>query len=136
MSVRASIVLVAHRLLGTHVLRRAEREARLRHPRAARLLHRERDAEVGDERVSALQQDVLRLDVAMHDAERVRGAQRVGDLAGDAHRVVDRQLPLALEPRAQRLARDERHDVVQERVGLARVEQRQDVRVLQLAPSS
>ena len=59
------------------------------------LLHRERDAEVGDQRVPALQQDVLGLDVAVDDAERVRVAERVGDFARDAHRVVDRQLPLA-----------------------------------------
>ena len=43
------IVAFAHRLLGRHVLRRAEREAGLRHARAAGLLHGERDAEVGDE---------------------------------------------------------------------------------------
>ena len=35
---------------------------------------------------------------------RVRGAQRVGHLARDAQRVVDGELPLALEPGAQRLA--------------------------------
>ena len=92
MSLRASIAALAHRLLGRHVLRRAEREPGLRHALAARLLHRERDAEVGDERVAALEQDVLGLDVAMDDAVRVRVLERVGDLARDAHRVVDREL--------------------------------------------
>ena len=87
--------LLAHRLLGTHVLRRAEREAGLRHARSARLLHGERDAEVRDERVPALQQNVLGLDVAMDHAVLVRVVERVGDLARDAQRVVDRKLPLA-----------------------------------------
>ena len=59
------------------------------------LLHGERDAEIGDQRVAALQQDVLRLDVAMDHAVRVRVVERVGHFAGDAHRVVDRQLPFA-----------------------------------------
>ena len=98
---------LAHRLLGAHVLRRAEREARLRHAlRRRRCCTRERDAEVGDERVPVLQQDVLRLDVAMDDAVPVRVVERVGDLARDARRASSiGQLPLALEPRAQRLAR-------------------------------
>ena len=47
-------------------------------------------------------------------------------------RVGDRELPLAVEPVAQRLALDERHHIEQQAVGLARVEQRQDVRVLQV----
>ena len=69
---------------------------------AAGLLHGERDAEVGDERVPALQQNVLGLDVAMDHAERVRVAERVGDLARDAHRVVDRAA--AARARAARAA--------------------------------
>ena len=42
------------------------------------------------------------------------------------------KLRLAVEPRAQRLALDERHHVVEQPVRLARVEQRQDVRMLQV----
>ena len=44
----------------------------------------------------------------------------------------DRELLLAVEPVAQRLALDEGHDVEEVAVGLARVEQRQDVRVLEV----
>ena len=124
----------AHRLLGGHVLRRAEREAGLRHPLPAGRLHRERDAEIGDERVAVLQQDVLRLDVAVNHGAAVRVAQRVGDFARNAHGVVHRQLALAFEPRAQRLAGDERHHIVQQPIGLATVEQRQYVRMLETAP--
>ncbi len=112
-------------------MRRPERESRLRHPRAAGLLHGEGDAEVRYQRVAPLQQDVLRLDVAVDDAQPMRVAQRIGHLARDAQGVVDGQLPLALEARAQRLAGHERHHVVQQSVGLTRIEQRQDMRVLQ-----
>ena len=54
--------------------------------------HRLADPEVRDERVPFVQQDVLGLDVAVHDAVAVRVVERVGHLAGDAHRVVDREL--------------------------------------------
>ena len=47
-----------------------------REPVAARLLHGERDAEVGEHRLAFLEQDVLRLDVAMHDALAVRVVER------------------------------------------------------------
>ncbi len=123
---------LTHRLLGRHVLRRAERQSGLRHARAAGRLHGERDAEVGDERVPVLQQDVLRLDVAVDDRRaRAHSPSASADLARDAYRVVDRQLPLALEPGAQRLAGHERHHVVQQSVGVAAVEQRKNVRMLQ-----
>ena len=125
-------VALAHRLLGRHVRRRAERHAGLGHAAAAGLLHRERDAEVGDQRLAILQQDVLGLDVAMDDALRV-GVTR-GQLATSfvsRMRVVDRKLLLAGQAVAERLALDERHDVVEEAVGLAGVDQPEDVRMLQ-----
>ena len=121
-----------HRLLGGHVLRCAEREAGLRHALAAGRLHREGDAEVGNQRVAALQQDILGLDIAVDHAAPVCVRQRVGDLAGDAQRFGYGEQPVAHEPRAQRLAVHERHDVEQEAAGLARVVQWQDVRVLQV----
>ena len=124
-------VALAHGLFGRHVLRRAQGDSRLRHPLAARLLDGERDAEVGDQRVAVLQKDVLGLDVPMNDAPRVRVGQRVRDLARDAHRVGDGQLPLALEARTQRFALDERHHIVELCRRAPAVEQRQDVRVLQ-----
>ncbi len=96
------------------------------------LARRERDAEVGHQRRAVVQQDVLRLDVAVHHPVPVRVVQRARHLVGDPDRVGHRQLLLAGEPVAQRLALDERHDVEQVAVGLARVEQRQDVRVLQV----
>ena len=50
---------------------------------------RPRDPEVGDQRVPVAEQDVLGLDVAVHDAAAVGVGQRVGDLAGDADGVLD-----------------------------------------------
>ena len=93
--------------------------------------HRPGDAEVGHERVSALEEDVLRLDVAMDDAALVGVLQRLGGLAGDAKRVVQRQLLLPVEPVPERLALDERHDVVEQAFGLSRVVQAEDVGVLE-----
>ncbi len=48
------------------------------------------------------------------------------------NRLVDRELLLAIEPAAQRFALDERHHVEQQSVRFARIEQRQQVRVLQV----
>jgi len=77
--------------------------------------------------VAALEQDVRRLDVAVHHAVAVRVAQRVGHLARDPQRVLERKLRLAVELRAERPALDERHDVVEEPAGLPRVVHGQDM---------
>ncbi len=67
---------LAHRLLGAHVVRRAERHAGLGHPAPAGLAGRERDAEVGDQRLAVVQQDVLGLDVAVDHAVAVGVVER------------------------------------------------------------
>jgi hypothetical protein len=67
----------------------------------------------------------------MDHAVAMRVVQRTGHFACDAERVGDGQLPLAFQSCAQRLAGDQRHDVVQQTVGVATVEQRQNVRMLQ-----
>ena len=79
-----------------------------------------------------MQQDVLGLDVAVDDAVAVGVVERRGGLGGDAHRVGHGQLLLAADPVADGLALDERHDVIEEAVGVARVDESQDVRVLQV----
>ena len=80
-----------------------------------------------------VQQDVLRLDVAMDDAVPVRVVERVGDLAS---RCAPRRRCGSCFSRSSRsrsdLALDERHDVEDGAVGRPRVEQRQDVRMLQV----
>jgi hypothetical protein len=77
-----------------------------------------------------VEQDVLGLHVAVHDAARVRVGERAGDLARQPHRLAGRQRA-ARQPRAQRLPRDVGRHVVEPPGRLAAVEQRQDVRVLQ-----
>jgi hypothetical protein len=68
----------------------------------------------------------------VHHAALVRVVQRGGHFLRDARGFLDRQLPLVLQPAAQRLALDEGHGAVVEQVVRgARVEQRQDVRMLQ-----
>ena len=94
--------------------------------------HRLGDPEVRDHRMTALQQDVLRLDVAMDHAACVRVAQRVGDFAGDLQRSVNGKLLFPVETIAQRFAFDERHDIEEVAVGLAGVVQWQDVRMTQI----
>jgi hypothetical protein len=69
-------------LLGTHVGQRSNHESDLGYLGISRRRKRPGDAEIGDPRVAAGQQDVLRLDVAMDDAPAVGVAQRVGHLAG------------------------------------------------------
>ncbi len=61
----------------------------------------------------------------------VRIVECRGDLLGKMERIIDWELLLAVQPLAQRLAGDERHDIVEEPVGLARVEQWKDVRVFE-----
>jgi hypothetical protein len=65
-------VLGAHHLLGAHIKRRAHQAARLRHPPLKLLRRLLRDAEVEhlDEELTAHvdQKQVLRLDIAVHDA--------------------------------------------------------------------
>jgi hypothetical protein len=61
--------------------------------------------------VAVLEQDVLRLDVSMHDAAAVGVAQRVGHLADDPHGLVEGKLRRAIESTPQRLTVDERHDI-------------------------
>ena len=68
---------------------------------------------------------------AMNDAALVRVGECVGDFGSDAHGVRNRELVFPLEAAAQRLALDERHHVEEQPVGVPRVEQGEDVRVLQ-----
>jgi hypothetical protein len=67
----------------------------------------------------------------MHHADGVRVRQRAGHLARQPDGLRQRERPLALEPPAQRLARDVRHGIPRAAGGPARVEHREDVRVLQ-----
>jgi hypothetical protein len=117
-------------LLGAHIRRRAHR-----HPGLGELLLGHQapcDAKVGHQGRAVLrQQDVLRLDVAVDHAVLVGVFEGAGRFAGDLHGVVQRQLALAAEPVAQRLALDVGHGEPELSGSLARVEHGQDVGVLQ-----
>src|SRR5690349_15897085 len=78
-----------------------------------------------------LEQDILRFEVAMNDAVRVRVVERIRDRAADTYGFVDRELLLALQLVPETLAFDERRYVEQQAIGGARVEQRQQIGVLQ-----
>ena len=102
----------------------------------ARRRDRRGDAEVGDDRLAFLEQDVFRLDVPVDDAEAVGVAERGGDRPGDPERDVHRELAFANEPVAEGLAAGVGHDEVQEPraagplgLDLAGIVQRKDLRV-------
>jgi hypothetical protein len=78
-----------------------------------------------------VQQDVLRLDVAVDHAVAVRVIQRIGHLGRDLDRFLDAELLLAVELGAEGFPFDVRHDVVQEALGRAGIEEWEDVRVLE-----
>ncbi len=77
----------------------------------------------------SLEEDVLGLDIAMHDVLRVGVRQRFGDVAGDRQGIGEGEPALPREPMAQGLSLDIRHDVEEQSVRDARIEQRQDVGV-------
>ena len=113
-------------------MRGAEAHPGLGHPGAAGLARGQRDAEIGDQGVAPLEQDVLRLDITVDDAPLVGVPQGIGDFPGHPHRLVDRELLVAGQPVAQRFALDERHHVKHGAVHLARIVEREDVGVLQV----
>jgi hypothetical protein len=63
----------------------------------------------------------------------VRVSQPFADLTGDSERFLDLQLALSIKALAQGLAFHQRHDVVEDPLDLARVVNRQDMRMLQAA---
>jgi hypothetical protein len=126
---------IAGCLLGRHVRRRPDARAELGE-RAARRLRagrRERlgNPEVRDDRRITREQNVLRLDVAVHHAALVGVGECARHVPQHAHRFAHGQRGIALEPRTQRETIDEGHRVVGQPFGLARGEQRDDVRLLQ-----
>jgi hypothetical protein len=123
---------LAEGLLGAHVGRGAEHRADLREALGAGVEQRApRDAEVGDHRAAALavEQDVVGLDVAVHDAARVRVGERVGHVGEDAADDGHRRARLPGEPRAEALAVDERHREEGDAGALVHREDRHHVRV-------
>ena len=92
-------------------------------PGHARFGHtaRESNAEVGEQRFTVLEEDVLGLYVAMEHTLAMREVQRAGDLLRDANCFGDGESALAREAIAQGFAGHERHDVEQCAFDTARV---------------
>ena len=133
----ALIELLAARLLGRHVRRRAHARAVLRelHLRLRLTAHGRggvlelREAEIDDlRRALGRDEDVLGLEIAVHDALVVRLRERERDAARDGEEALERQR-LADEVAAQRLALDELHREVRAPVRLADLVDRDEVRV-------
>ena len=104
------------RLLGTHVVRRAETEACLGHAPASRRAHRQRDTKVHHHRAPVVQQEVLGLDIAMNHAVPMRVVECVGHFACDAHRFIHAELRFAIEFLANRFALDVGHHIKQKSI--------------------
>ena len=78
-----------------------------------------------------MQQDVLGLDVAVHDIVMMRVVERTRDLPGDRQRLVDAELFVTLQAVAQRFSPHVRLHVPQKTVGLPRIDQGENVGVIE-----
>ena len=112
-------VLLAHRLLGTHVLRSPDAHAAFGEPPAAAAFEHQRNPEVGHQCPILVQQDVRRLHIPMHEAVTMCVIKCTRDVTRDTDRIGHRHLCFAIETIAQRLALDERHHVIGDSVRLA-----------------
>ena len=137
-AVRTPVDVQAACLLRRHVRDRPDHhpDAGVDGPRGARIGIRCTLGELGDAEVEHLhvavrpQHQVVGLDVAMHDAGRVRRCQRRGGLDGDLENLAQRQLA-TLQALAQRFAFDQLRDDVARLVVIADFVNGQDVRVVQ-----
>ena len=118
----------AHGLLGGDVVGRADRRARGGEPRgAARAIERLGDAEVGDlDPAVGGDEQVLRLEVAVHDPEALGMREAGEDVEQHAGRLLRRQRRLVAP---QRPARHELHGDERNPVVLEEVVHRDEVRV-------
>ena len=106
---------ITRHLLGRHIRRGANREARpgkrsagdARRVTGLRDLDRLRDSEVRHHRGAPGKQDVVGLDVAMNDAVRMCIRERARNVAKEVDDLRLRQLPRLVEPGAQRLPLNE-----------------------------
>jgi hypothetical protein len=128
-------IALAERLLGRHVGRRANRDAGDGDARTA--LRGAGDPEVGDEHAAAgaLDEDVVGLDVTVHDTVRMRVGQGIGDVPEDPPRLGEGGHWLASEALGETLALDQPHDEVGEPAAFVDRVDGDDVRMIQLRGS-
>jgi hypothetical protein len=125
---------VAGDLLGRHVVRCADDDAREREAGLAGRVEADRfarQAEVEQLHAARREKDVRRFQVPVHEAGGVEGAERLENRQGDRRRFGDRHRA-AKQASGQRLALEELHRDEQLPVGLADFVQPADVRVGQL----
>jgi hypothetical protein len=126
---RVTEIWLAARLLGAHVLGSPHGDAGIGHPVGVRRRADAGDAEIGQQGVAVGEQHVLRLYIPMHELVAMRVVEPRPHFLRDPERLLQWQSFLDVEPLAQGTARDERLDVVEHTVRLARVDERHDVRV-------
>ena len=129
--VRARGRLVATDELGREVVDRPQHLAGQREHRVVLALGQ---PEVGQPRDAVdVEQDVRGLDVAVNDSGAVQGVESRRHVGGDAHDVVERKRPLGVDALGDGDAGHELEREVVLAVGLARVEQADEVAVLDRA---
>src|SRR5256886_766181 len=92
----------------------------------------QRNAEVGHQRPTVVQQHVVGLDVAVDHAMAMGVIERAGNLDGDPDGVRDGKLDFPGEAATERFALDVRHDVEHGAIDLPGIEQGEDVGMLQV----
>ena len=124
------------RLLRAHILGGTHRDSRPRNRRptgsGAALEEDLGDAEVAHHRVSAGEQDVAGLDIAVNHPALMRVFQGIAHFGSDADRLLHREWSVALQPIVQRFALHVFHHIEEQAVGLIGFEQRHDVGVGEL----
>ena len=124
---------LAFHLLRRHVTRRAEEGAGTRHADRA-FFEGFREAKIADENlVVFVNQEVLRLQVAMDDAFGMRGCERLRDLPREIQNAVHRHLGIVVDDVLQILALDEGHGDEAQAADIAHVVNAQDIFVGDLA---
>ena len=123
--VAARVDVTAEHLLRTHELRRTRNAALIGRALGGR------DPEIHHQRppTSCLDQDVVRLHVAMHESLAVRVPECPRDLAQHPHGLRRCQRPTTPDTLAERFAVDVRHHIEHESVDLVDREDRDDVRM-------
>ena len=103
---------------------------------SAGVAHSQCNSEVGNYRLTGLHENVLRLQVAVDYAVRVRVIEGVRDCDGNPNCFVDGKLLLTIQPCSKRLSIHKRHYVVEKTVRGSRIEKRKKIRVLKIRRNS